>query len=67
MVWLGRPRPWLIIGAVLLFAGMLFVDGAAGGVVLAVASVVLGVGIFISLHRDPPDERISRGGIIGGL
>ena len=47
--------------------GMLFVDGAAGGVVLAVASVILGVGVFASLHRDPPDERIARGGFISGL
>jgi hypothetical protein len=46
---------------------MLFVGGAAGGVILAVAAVVLLVGIFLSLHRDKPDERVSRTGIIGGL
>jgi hypothetical protein len=47
--------------------GILVLDGAAGGLVLAVAAVVLLVGIFISLRRDKPDERVSRSGIIGGL
>ena len=64
---LGNHRILYAMGAVLLVLGMLVVDGAAGGLILAVAAVVFLVGIFISLHRNKPDERISRGGFISGL
>jgi hypothetical protein len=67
MARLASPRPWYALGGLLLVLGMFVIDGAAGGVILAVAAVVLLVGIFISLRREAPDERISRGGIIGGL
>jgi hypothetical protein len=67
MARLATPRPWYILGGLLMVLGILVLDGAAGGLVLAVAAVVLLVGIFISLRRDKPDERVSRSGIIGGL
>ena len=67
MALLGSPRPWFVLGGLLLVVGMLFVGGAAGGVILAVAAILLLVGIFLSLRKDKPDERVSRAGIIGGL
>jgi hypothetical protein len=67
MARLATPRPWYILGGLLMVLGILVLDGAAGGLVLAVAAVVLLVGIFISLRRDKPDERVSRSGIIGGM
>ena len=67
MAMLGTPRPYYVLGAILVVLGVFVIDGAPGGGILAVAAVVLFIGMFISLRRDKPDERVSRSGIIGGL
>jgi hypothetical protein len=64
---LGRPRTWYAAAAVMIVAGLFFVAGTPGALMLAAALVFMLVGTLRHLMATPPDDRAARTGFFGSF
>jgi membrane associated rhomboid family serine protease len=64
---LSTPRTWFVLAAVLAIVALFVLGGAPGGVVAAAAAASFIFGAFLSLRRDPPEDRTAGTGMFGGF